>query len=96
MSRRRADIRAPAVGNLDDIHFLEASARATAAMANHLKFLANTFPVTLIYIGVGVRERGILTEGLSPHQTLHAQFSRRPTALSLRPFQIDTEEGRLE
>lgn len=85
-----------AVFIIDDIHFLDASARATATMANHLKFLANTFPVTLIYIGVGVRERGILTEGLSPDQTLHAQFGRRTTALSLRPFQIDTEEGRLE
>ncbi|MET8453997.1 ATP-binding protein [Streptomyces sp. NPDC005209] len=85
-----------AVFIIDDIHFLDASARATTAVANHLKFLANTFPVTLIYIGVGVRRRGILTEGLSPDQTLHAQFGRRTTALSLRPFQIDSEEGRLE
>ncbi|MGX1549144.1 TniQ family protein [Streptomyces adustus] len=85
-----------AVFMIDDIHFLDAPARATATIANHLKFLANTFPVTLIYIGVGVRERGILTEGLSPDQTLHAQFGRRTTALSLRPFQINTEEGRLE
>ena len=27
-------------------------------MANHLKFLANTFPVTLVYIGVGVARHG--------------------------------------
>ncbi|MFG3207301.1 ATP-binding protein [Streptomyces sp. NPDC048192] len=85
-----------AVFVVDDIHFLDASSRATTTMANHLKFLANTFPVTMIYIGVGVRERGILTEGLSPEQALHAQFGRRTTALTLRPFQIEDEAGRHE
>ncbi|MFF1690827.1 ATP-binding protein [Streptomyces sp. NPDC058254] len=85
-----------AVFVIDDIHFLDASLRATATMANHLKFLANTFPVTLVYIGVGVRERGILTEGLSPEQALHAQFGRRTTALTLRPFQVEDEAGRQE
>lgn len=85
-----------AVFVIDDIHFLDASFRATATMANHLKFLANTFPVTLVYIGVGVRERGILAEGHSPEQTLHAQFGRRTTALALRPFQIEDEAGREE
>jgi len=50
---------------VDDVHFLAPShADANAVkMANHLKFLANTFPVTLIYVGVGVAGRGLLTEG---------------------------------
>jgi len=83
---------------VDDIHFLAPSHADTNAvkMANHLKFLANTFPVTLIYVGVGVANRGLLTEGRAPQQALHAQFGRRTTALTMRPFQISDEPGREE
>ena len=83
---------------VDDIHFLAPShADANAVkMANHLKFLANTFPVTLIYTGVGVADRGLLTEGRAPQQALHAQFGRRTTALTMRPFRITDEPGRVE
>jgi hypothetical protein len=38
---------------IDDIHFLDARRRDSRLMSNHLKFLSNAFPVTLIYIGVG-------------------------------------------
>ena len=87
-----------AVFIVDDIHFLAPSHADTNAvkMANHLKFLANTFPVTLIYIGVGVAGRGLLTEGRAPQQALQAQFGRRTTALTMRPFGIRDEPGREE
>ncbi|WP_405018654.1 ATP-binding protein [Kitasatospora sp. NBC_00070] len=87
-----------AVFIVDDIHFLAPShTNANAVrMANHLKFLSNTFPVTLIYVGVGVRQRGILTEGHAPEQMLFAQFGRRTTPLTLRPFQVEDEQGRQE
>jgi hypothetical protein len=87
-----------AVFIVDDIHFLAPShADANAVkMANHLKFLANTFPVTLVYVGVGVAGRGLLTEGRAPQDALHAQFGRRTTALTMRPFQILDEPGRNE
>jgi hypothetical protein len=83
---------------IDDIHFLAPSHADTNAvkMANHLKFLANTFPVTLIYVGVGVATRGLLTEGRAPQQALQAQFGRRTTALTMRPFSIRDEPGREE
>lgn len=83
---------------IDDIHFLAPSRADTHAvrMANHLKFLSNAFPVTMIYIGVGVRRRGILNEGHDGEQALLAQFARRTTALSLRPFAIDDDPGRVE
>jgi hypothetical protein len=69
-----------AVFVIDDIQFLAPShTNANAVrMANHLKFLSNTFPVTLIYVGVGVRQRGILTEGHAPEQALFAQFGAGP------------------
>jgi hypothetical protein len=87
-----------AVFLVDDVHFLAPShADASAVkMANHLKFLANTFPVTLIYVGVGVAGRGLLTEGQAPQQALHAQFGRRTTVLTMRPFDIRDEPGRQE
>ncbi|MFF8593911.1 AAA family ATPase [Streptomyces sp. NPDC015220] len=83
-----------AVFVIDDVHFLAPGKSSAVRMANHLKFLSNVFPVTLLYVGVGVADRGILREGLSPQQALLAQFGRRTTALTLRPFQIDDDQGR--
>jgi AAA domain len=83
---------------IDDIHFL-APGHAnvnSVKMANHLKFLANTFPVTLVYTGVGVAGTGLLTEGRVPQQALQAQFGRRTTVLAMRPFQVYDEPGRQE
>jgi hypothetical protein len=79
---------------IDDIHFLDARRRDSRLMSNHLKFLSNAFPVTLIYVGVGVAARGILNEGLSAAETLYAQIGRRTTALGLPPFLVDTDDGR--
>ncbi|MEK8146217.1 TniB family NTP-binding protein [Streptomyces sp. M10(2022)] len=53
---------------IDDIHFLAGSTSNSVRMANQLKYLSNVFPVTLIYVGVGVQERGILHEGFSPRR----------------------------
>jgi hypothetical protein len=81
---------------IDDIHFLAPYATDANAvrMANHLKFLSNTFPVTLVYVGVGVRQRGLLVEGRSPEHALAAQFGRRTTALTLHRFEIEDEAAR--
>lgn len=79
---------------VDDIHFLDMARRDAQVMANHFKYLSNAFPVTLVYIGVGVAARGILDEGLSPAEALFAQFGRRTTPLTLPPFLAGTEQGR--
>jgi AAA domain-containing protein len=81
---------------VDDVHFLAGSQTNSARMANQLKYLSNVFPVTLIYVGVGVQQRGILREGFSREETLLAQFGRRTTPLTLRPFQVEEEAGRQE
>ncbi|THA35054.1 ATP-binding protein [Streptomyces sp. A1277] len=81
---------------IDDIHFLAGNKSNSIRMANQLKYLSNVFPVTLIYVGVGVQERGILHEGFSPRESPLAQFGRRTTALTLLPFQVDDDEGRLQ
>ncbi|MET7638644.1 AAA family ATPase [Streptomyces sp. NPDC005438] len=79
---------------IDDIHFLAGSNSNSVRMANQLKYLANVFPVTLIYVGVGVQQRGVLREGFSDRQTELAQFGRRTTPLTLPPFHIEDDEGR--
>lgn len=81
---------------IDDIHFLASSKSSPTRMVNQLKFLSNTFPVTLVYVGVGVQARGILSEGRSSSGALRAQFGRRTTSLTLQPFQVENEEGRAQ
>ncbi|MGW3558118.1 ATP-binding protein [Streptomyces sp. NPDC000963] len=83
-----------AVFIIDDIHFLAGANTNSVRMSNQLKYLANVFPVTLVYVGVGVQQRGILSEGFSGRKNELAQFGRRTTTLTLLPFQIDDEEGR--
>ncbi len=79
---------------IDDVHFLDMRRRDAQAMANHLKYLSNAFPVTIIYIGVGVAARGLLREGMTTSEALFAQFGRRTTPLSLPPFLVETDAGR--
>jgi hypothetical protein len=81
---------------IDDIHFLDMRRRDAQAMANHLKYLSNAFPVTIIYIGVGVTARGLLREGMTTSEALFAQFGRRTTPLSLPPFLVETDRGRAQ
>ena len=79
---------------IDDVHFLAGSHSNAVRMANQLKYLSNVFPVTLIYVGVGVQEGGLLREGFAPGDALKAQFGRRTTPLTLSPFQVEDEDGR--
>jgi len=81
---------------IDDVHFLDMRRRDAQAMANHLKYLSNAFPVTIIYIGVGVAARGLLHEGMTTSEALFAQFGRRTTPLSLAPFLVETDAGRAQ
>ena len=42
-----------------DVHFLDISRRDGREVANHFKWLANVFPVTFLFVGVGLRARGL-------------------------------------
>ena len=81
---------------VDDVHFLAGSQSNSVRMANQLKYLSNVFPVTLIYVGVGVQRRRILRDGLAQEEALLDQFGRRTTPLTLLPFQVEDETGRQE
>jgi len=80
---------------IDDVHFLDMNRRDGREVANHFKWLASQFPVTFLFVGVGVLERQLPTEGLDPSYAALAQTARRWTTLLLDPFEISTEAGRL-
>jgi hypothetical protein len=79
---------------VDDVHFLDMNRRDCREVANHFKWLANQFPVTFLFVGVGLRERGLLSEGLDQASVAFSQTARRWTTLSLNPFEVDTDPGR--
>jgi hypothetical protein len=79
---------------VDDVHFLDPRRRDGREVANHFKYLANTFPVTFLYVGVGLARRGLVCEGLGPAEEELAQNARRWTLLTVDPFEVETESGR--
>jgi len=79
---------------VDDVHFLDPRRRDGRDVANYFKYLAITFPVTFIYVGVGLERRGLVSEGLAAGEEELAQNARRWTTLGVRPFEIGTEAGR--
>jgi hypothetical protein len=79
---------------VDDLHFLRWRAKSGVEISNHFKYIANEFPVTLVFIGVGLAERGLFSEGDSYSNAVLAQTGRRTTRLDMRPFTVDTDKGR--
>ena len=79
---------------VDDVHFLDISRRDGREVANHFKWLANVFPVTFLFAGVGLRARGLLDEGLAGADAVFSQTARRWNVLPLEAFEIRTQEGR--
>ena len=79
---------------VDDVHFLDMRRRDGVEVSNHLKWLASEFPVTFLFAGVSLRERGLMSEGMSAAGQATAQTARRWTRLTLDPFTISTEPGR--
>ncbi|MFI6542975.1 AAA family ATPase [Streptomyces prunicolor] len=79
---------------LDDLHFLKWRKTSGIEVSNHLKWIANEFPVTLLKVGVGLADKGLFSEGEAAGETILAQTGRRTTRLDMPPFAIDTEQGR--
>ncbi|RJQ83398.1 ATP-binding protein [Pseudonocardiaceae bacterium YIM PH 21723] len=81
---------------IDDMHFLRWRMKNGVEISNHFKYIANEFPVTLLFVGVGLASRGLYSEGNSYTDAILAQTARRTTPLDMRPFAIDTDMGRRE
>ncbi|MGY2060110.1 ATP-binding protein [Nocardia gipuzkoensis] len=81
---------------IDDLHFLRWRKSSGVEISNHFKYIANEFPVTMIFVGVGLAARGLFSEGSSYEDAVIAQTGRRTTRLDTRPFTIDTPAGQRE
>jgi Bacterial TniB protein len=71
---------------IDDLHFLRWRAADGVKVSNHLKFITNEFPVTLVLVGVGLTEAGLFTEGRTQRESTLAQTARRTTRLTMERF----------
>jgi hypothetical protein len=79
---------------IDDVHFLDMHRRNGREVANHFKWLATQFPVTFIFVGVGLEQRQLLSEGLTLSDVGLSQTARRWTRLELNPFRLETNNDR--
>lgn len=79
---------------VDDVHFVNLGRRDGVEVANHFKWLANEFPVTFVFVGVGIERRGLVSEGLCAADLAMAQTARRWTRLPIEPFELSAAKGR--
>lgn len=70
---------------VDDLHFLRFHSSSGTELANQFKTIANEFPVMILFIGYGLRKKGLYDD---------AQLGRRITPLELAPFTVNDEVGR--
>ncbi|MFE7112770.1 TniB family NTP-binding protein [Streptomyces sp. NPDC057575] len=81
---------------IDDLHFLKWHDRNGTEVSNHFKYIANEFPVTLIFIGVELGNRGLYSEASTRGDITLAQTARRTTPLTMEPFTVTNEKHRVE
>ncbi|HEV2345631.1 MAG TPA: ATP-binding protein [Actinocrinis sp.] len=81
---------------VDDLHFLTWRNRSGVEISNHFKYIANEFPVTMLFTGVNLGRRGLFGETDSGGDIVLAQTGRRTTTLGLEPFLVSTEAQRRE
>lgn len=86
---------------IDDLHFLHWQRTGGVEISNHFKYIANEFPLTLLSIGIGLGDRGLLMEdlycnidGAGYKDIVLEQTTRRTTMLKMLPYQLDSERGR--
>jgi Bacterial TniB protein len=77
-----------------ELHFLR-QRTTSVQISNQFKYISNEFPLTIIFIGIGLRQRGLYSDGAYADGIL-GQSGRRITPLCLREFTIDTPEHRRE
>ncbi|MFD9047228.1 AAA family ATPase [Streptomyces zaomyceticus] len=79
---------------IDDLHFLKWKDKNGTEVSNHFKYIANEFPVTLIFIGVELESRGLYSEEDSRGDITLAQTARRTTPLTMEPFIVNDDKHR--
>jgi hypothetical protein len=76
------------------LHFLRWGNSQSVEISNYFKYIANEFPVTIIYIGVDLDKRGLFSAGEGYSDAVMAQTGRRTTRLGMEPFHVKTKSAR--
>ena len=72
---------------MDDIHFLK-QRTTSVEISNQFKYISNEFPLTIVFIGIDLRQRGFYSDG-GCFEGILGQSGRRITPLKLRDFSLD-------
>jgi hypothetical protein len=79
---------------VDDLHFLRLRTTSTQ-ISNQFKYIGNESSLTVLFIGIGLRQRGLFKDGPSADQVL-GQTARRTTPFTMREFSVGDDHGRRE
>lgn len=82
---------------IDEVHFSAFNTTDGSRLSNTFKSIANDFPITTLFVGVGLSEAGFFSEGRgdsSKQHNVRQQTARRVTAHAMRPFEAETLAGR--
>ena len=67
--------------------------QAIVKVANELKWLANEYPATFVFAGVGLEGHGLFSEGRDRKSLALAQTGRRWMQLEVNPFDLTAPRG---
>ncbi|WP_367324579.1 AAA family ATPase [Streptomyces sp. HUAS ZL42] len=79
---------------IDDLHFLKAMNGNDQEISDHINGIVNQFPVTVIFIGVELKKRGIYSRNDESGDIALAHTGSKLTPLTMAPFDIDNNEHR--
>ncbi|MGO8965381.1 AAA family ATPase [Mycobacterium sp.] len=79
---------------VDDLHFLK-QRTTSVQISNQFKYISNEFPLTIVFIGIGLRQRGLYSDGTYANGIL-GQSGRRITPITFREFSVNDDERRNE
>jgi Bacterial TniB protein len=79
---------------IDDLHFLRWESGDGSKVSNHLKYLVNEFPITMLLIGTDLTELGLYRSVHGLGKAVLGPTARRTTSYRLEPYQDDDKEWR--
>lgn len=81
---------------IDDLNHLRWTSADGEEVSNHLKFLVNEFPITLVVIGTHLTELGLFRQGRTFGQAVLGPTARRTTPHNFEPFDAASPSGNTE
>jgi hypothetical protein len=79
---------------IDDLHFLRLESGDGSKVSNHLKYLVNEFPITMLLIGTDLTELGLYRSVHGLGKVVLGPTARRTTSYRLEPYLDDDKEWR--